>query len=170
MANPRWSNRGRWNYQSKIPLGFIFSPFSLPFYLPFVFAASLHKLIQHISKVQIRESGKGHLKFTNLNKHVVTNEEEALNLLFLGDTNRMICETPMNKASSRSHCVFTVCIQEKQEWKREWKNKRENKEKPKEKWKKNESNSERNSEKKVKGKVKEGLIKVKVTTPSNCTS
>uniref|UniRef100_A0A3P8RW44 Kinesin family member 6 n=1 Tax=Amphiprion percula TaxID=161767 RepID=A0A3P8RW44_AMPPE len=36
------------------------------------------------------------------------NEEEALNLLFLGDTNRMIAETPMNQASTRSHCIFTV--------------------------------------------------------------
>jgi kinesin family member 6/9 len=35
-------------------------------------------------------------------------EEEALNLLFLGDTNRMIAETPMNLASSRSHCIFTL--------------------------------------------------------------
>jgi len=28
--------------------------------------------------------------------------------LFLGDTNRTISETPMNQASSRSHCVFTI--------------------------------------------------------------
>ena len=38
-------------------------------------------------------------------------EEEALNLLFLGDTNRMIAETPMNLASSRSHCVFTLHLE-----------------------------------------------------------
>lgn len=37
--------------------------------------------------------------------------EEALNLLFLGDTNRMIAETPMNMASSRSHCVFTMHLE-----------------------------------------------------------
>jgi kinesin family protein 6/9 len=28
-----------------------------------------------------------------------------------GDTNRAISETPMNMASSRSHCVFTVSIE-----------------------------------------------------------
>jgi len=28
--------------------------------------------------------------------------------LFLGDTNRTIAETPMNLASSRSHCIFTI--------------------------------------------------------------
>ena len=38
----------------------------------------------------------------------VQNEEDALNLLFVGDTNRIICETPMNDASSRSHCIFTI--------------------------------------------------------------
>lgn len=31
--------------------------------------------------------------------------------LFLGDTNRVVAETPLNLASSRSHCVFTVHIE-----------------------------------------------------------
>lgn len=31
--------------------------------------------------------------------------------LFLGDTNRMIAETPMNPASSRSHCIFVIHIE-----------------------------------------------------------
>lgn len=52
------------------------------------------------------EEGSVHLK--NLSMHPATNEEEALNLLFLGDTNRAIAETPMNLASSRSHCIFSV--------------------------------------------------------------
>lgn len=41
---------------------------------------------------------------------LVKTEEEALNQLFVGDTNRMISETPMNMASSRSHCIFTISI------------------------------------------------------------
>ncbi|KAJ8289186.1 hypothetical protein COCON_G00018450 [Conger conger] len=49
-----------------------------------------------------------HLK--NLSIQQSANEEEALNLLFLGDTNRMIAETPMNQASTRSHCIFTVHV------------------------------------------------------------
>ncbi|KAL2630069.1 hypothetical protein R1flu_014755 [Riccia fluitans] len=47
----------------------------------------------------------------NLSQHLATNEEEALNLLFVGDTNRMISATPMNLASSRSHCIFTISIE-----------------------------------------------------------
>jgi hypothetical protein len=31
--------------------------------------------------------------------------------LFLGDTNRVVAETPLNQASSRSHCVFTLHIE-----------------------------------------------------------
>ena len=37
-------------------------------------------------------------------------EEEALNLLFLGDTNRVVAETPMNDVSTRSHCLFIIWI------------------------------------------------------------
>jgi kinesin family protein 6/9 len=43
--------------------------------------------------------------------HRADNEEEALNLLFLGDTNKAITETPMNQASSRSHCIFTMQVE-----------------------------------------------------------
>lgn len=32
-------------------------------------------------------------------------------MLFLGDTNRIISETPMNLASSRSHCIFAVNVE-----------------------------------------------------------
>ena len=47
-------------------------------------------------------------RLRNLSVYLAANEEEALNYLFLGDTNRAISETAMNKASSRSHCIFTV--------------------------------------------------------------
>ena len=43
-------------------------------------------------------TGNFHLR--NLSMHRATSEEEALNLLFLGDTNRAISETAMNQASS----------------------------------------------------------------------
>ena len=31
--------------------------------------------------------------------------------LFLGDTNRAISATPMNEASTRSHCIFSLHLQ-----------------------------------------------------------
>ena len=51
--------------------------------------------------MQEDEDGRTHLR--NLSAQVARSEEEALNLLFMGDTNRVISETPMNEASSRSH-------------------------------------------------------------------
>ena len=46
-----------------------------------------------------------------LNVKLANTEEEALNLLFEGETNRVIAEHALNHASSRSHCVFTVYIE-----------------------------------------------------------
>jgi len=46
-----------------------------------------------------------------LSCHLAQNEEEALNLLFEGETNRSIAAHQLNKASSRSHCIFTVYLE-----------------------------------------------------------
>ncbi|XP_075303978.1 kinesin-like protein KIF6 [Odontesthes bonariensis] len=64
--------------------------------------------LEDLPKVVIMEDPEQNVHLRNLSLQQSANEEEALNLLFLGDTNRMIAETPMNQASTRSHCVFTV--------------------------------------------------------------
>ncbi|XP_074429964.1 kinesin-like protein KIF9 [Larus michahellis] len=46
-----------------------------------------------------------------LSTHAVSHEEDALNLLFEGETNRVITEHTLNKNSSRSHCIFTIYIE-----------------------------------------------------------
>ena len=124
-------------------------------------------------KVLLMEDNDQNIHLKNLSTHQANNEEDALNLLFLGDTNRMIAEvwrthhfcsilsfsilvqhntivlpypvdwlhciaewmksviyvfvnhkealkpitessvcleTPMNQASTRSHCIFTIHI------------------------------------------------------------
>ena len=43
--------------------------------------------------------------------HKAEAEEDALNLLFIGDTNRVVSETPKNDASTRSHCIFIITIE-----------------------------------------------------------
>ena len=48
-----------------------------------------------------------------LSTHVCENEEEALNHLFEGETNRTISEHELNKTSSRSHCIFTIYVESK---------------------------------------------------------
>ena len=59
------------------------------------------------------EEGCVHLR--GLSQHQASSEEDALNMLFLGDTNRAIAETPLNLASSRSHCIFTVSLESSEE-------------------------------------------------------
>lgn len=45
--------------------------------------------------------------------HVCVNEEEALNHLFEGETNRTVSQHQLNANSSRSHCIFTIHIESK---------------------------------------------------------
>jgi len=49
-----------------------------------------------------------------LSVHRAENEEDALNLLFIGDTNRVVSETPKNDASTRSHCIFIIEVDSQQ--------------------------------------------------------
>ncbi|KAL1771790.1 kinesin KIF6 isoform X1 [Sigmodon hispidus] len=70
--------------------------------------------LEDLPKVTILEDPDQNIHLKNLSLHQATTEEEALNLLFLGDTNRMIAETPMNQASTRSHCIFTVHLTNKE--------------------------------------------------------
>lgn len=69
------------------------------------------KSLEAPPKVRMYEDEYGNFHFKNLSMNVANTEEEALNLLFMGDTNRAIAETPMNMASSRSHCIFTIAIE-----------------------------------------------------------
>jgi kinesin family protein 6/9 len=54
------------------------------------------KSIEDLPKVTMLEDEFGNFHFKNLSHHPADSEEEALNLLFTGDTNRAIAETPMN--------------------------------------------------------------------------
>uniref|UniRef100_A0A665UYD5 Kinesin family member 6 n=1 Tax=Echeneis naucrates TaxID=173247 RepID=A0A665UYD5_ECHNA len=64
--------------------------------------------LEDLPRVIIMEDPDQNIHLKNLSLQQSATEEEALNLLFVGDTNRMIAETPMNQASTRSHCIFTV--------------------------------------------------------------
>ena len=68
------------------------------------------KALEDLPRVSLQEDEDGNIHLRNLSAHQASSEEEALNFLFLGDTNRTTSETPMNLASSRSHCIFTVFL------------------------------------------------------------
>eukprot|EP00039_Didymoeca_costata_P015798 m.273669 g.273669 ORF g.273669 m.273669 type:complete len:771 (-) comp16282_c2_seq5:76-2388(-) len=69
--------------------------------------------LEDLRKVEILDTGDESFHLKNLSLNTVNSEEEALNALFIGDTNRMIAETPMNQASTRSHCIFTIHVTSK---------------------------------------------------------
>ncbi|XP_036372379.1 kinesin-like protein KIF9 isoform X2 [Megalops cyprinoides] len=61
--------------------------------------------------VTIVDEGTSGVTVRGLSVHVVHSEEEAFNLLFEGEMNRIIGAHVMNRNSSRSHCIFTVHIE-----------------------------------------------------------
>eukprot|EP00929_Paragymnodinium_shiwhaense_P055123 TRINITY_DN27648_c0_g1_i3.p1 TRINITY_DN27648_c0_g1~~TRINITY_DN27648_c0_g1_i3.p1 ORF type:complete len:811 (-),score=280.94 TRINITY_DN27648_c0_g1_i3:153-2585(-) len=66
--------------------------------------------LEDLPKVVLREDEDGNIHLRNLSVNMASTKEDALNLLFMGDTNRVVAETAMNDASSRSHCLFIVWI------------------------------------------------------------
>ena len=71
---------------------------------------SLQDVKKELPRVHLREDSDGNIHLRNLSAHPSGSEEEALNYLFVGDTNRHVSETTMNLESSRSHCIFTIFI------------------------------------------------------------
>lgn len=67
--------------------------------------------LEILPKVSMLEDEHGNFHIKNLSMHPADSEKDALELLFIGDTNRAVAETPMNLASSRSHCIFTISIE-----------------------------------------------------------
>lgn len=51
--------------------------------------------------------------FENLSEHEAASFEEAMKIYEYGDTNRIVCKTPSNDQSSRSHCIFMIGIRTK---------------------------------------------------------
>lgn len=58
--------------------------------------------------MSIQEDSKGYVLVKGQTLHTCENEEEALGMLFEGETNRTVAEHKLNKSSSRSHCIFTI--------------------------------------------------------------
>ena len=57
--------------------------------------------LEDLPKVTLMEDEDNNIHLKNLSLHPANNEEEALNLLFLGDTNRMIAEVCILKQKKR---------------------------------------------------------------------
>lgn len=68
------------------------------------------KSIEQWLPVQVYEGENG-IILKNVNVYEINTEEEALNLFFMGNTNRITSSTVMNSASSRSHAIFSMIIE-----------------------------------------------------------
>jgi kinesin family protein 6/9 len=69
------------------------------------------KKLSDLKKMQVLCSANGQMEIRNLSMHNVENEEDALNLLFMGNVNRVMSKTPMNDESTRSHCIFMIKLE-----------------------------------------------------------
>eukprot|EP00834_Sanchytrium_tribonematis_P003334 NODE_126_length_17250_cov_2.558743.p1 type:complete len:632 gc:universal NODE_126_length_17250_cov_2.558743:2564-4459(+) len=67
--------------------------------------------LEELKRVNILEDEAGNFHLKNLRIMPSNSEDDAMNFLYLGDTNKMMAETPSNPQSSRSHCVFTLHVQ-----------------------------------------------------------
>jgi len=65
------------------------------------------------SNISIQDDAKGEVHVKGLRIENVTNEEQALNFLFEGETKKTIAATNFNKESSRAHSVYTIYLQSK---------------------------------------------------------
>ena len=62
---------------------------------------------------EIIESPSRGIVVRGLTKVLVTNEEEALDLLFRGDVARTTASHQLNRRSNRSHCIFTLHLEQR---------------------------------------------------------
>merc|ERR1719509_478463 len=65
------------------------------------------------SNLKIRESEQGNVYVGGLEATVVSDPEEVINLMRLGEKNRHYGETNMNSRSSRSHTIFRIILESK---------------------------------------------------------
>ena len=68
---------------------------------------------QQGNSISIQDDAKGEIHVKGLSLNLVKNEEEALNYLFEGETNRTVSAHQLNKESSRSHCIYTLHLESK---------------------------------------------------------
>lgn len=69
------------------------------------------KKLEDLPPVIPRETENEEIILSGLSVHKSQSEDVALKLLLIGDTNRVVCETPKNDASTRSHCIFIIMIE-----------------------------------------------------------
>jgi len=79
-------------------------------------AVNCRVMVMSVRKVTLMEDSEQNIHLKNLSSHQASNEEEALNLLFLGDTSRMIAEVRCrpfilnNTQKLKSYVIFLSIV------------------------------------------------------------
>lgn len=60
----------------------------------------------------LKETTEGGIVVQNLSQHPVHNVEDCEKLLSIGNNNRAVGGTNMNATSSRSHSIFSICVEQ----------------------------------------------------------
>jgi kinesin family protein 6/9 len=90
--------RNRTNFEFKVSISY-FEIYNEQGYDLLAGEGDRELVLEDLPKIKILEDENGGFHLKNLSSHLATSEEEALNLLFMGDTNRAVAETPMNLVS-----------------------------------------------------------------------
>jgi kinesin family protein 6/9 len=61
----------------------------------------------------VQEDSNGLVNIKNLVKPQVISEEQTLNFLFQGELNRSVARHKLNNSSTRSHCIFSIYLETK---------------------------------------------------------
>ena len=69
------------------------------------------KTLEDLNRVHAMDTGNGEIHLQNVHTHLARNQEDAMGLLLIGDTNRITCKTPKNDESTRSHCIFMISLE-----------------------------------------------------------
>ena len=69
--------------------------------------------LDQLKKVTLRANNDNEFELVNLSRMPVTKEDDAMQWLYTGETNRMMASTSSNPDSSRGHCIFIVQLETK---------------------------------------------------------
>lgn len=63
-----------------------------------------------LNPIHIREDEHGNTVVSGVQERLCSNASDLLDCLEIGSSNRATGSTQMNELSSRSHCVFSICL------------------------------------------------------------
>lgn len=90
--------------------------FEIKFSMLEIYRENLYDLLNPDTKhtdIKIKEHPKKGIYVTNLTEEYISSQEEILLLIDQAEDNRVVAETGLNKASSRSHLLFQLVITQK---------------------------------------------------------